>query len=286
MNVLSVANLHKRYGDTVAVDDISFQVAQNEIVGLLGPNGAGKTTTINTILGVLEPTSGSIRIEGRDIARQRREALARTNFAAVYAPVPGNLTVAQNLKVFGLIYNIQHVGRRVGELLEEFDLERFRNVKCGLLSSGEQTRVSLAKAMINRPHLLLLDEPTASLDPATARDVRAQIQRFAAAGACAVLWTSHNMYEVQEVCNRVLFLSRGRILLEGDPKTLPREHGKATLEDLFVTIAREPLAFAHPGDVEGRPDPSAIDPLKIVPSHAEGRPAQDERRSEGSRSRG
>jgi ABC-2 type transport system ATP-binding protein len=245
MTVLSARNLHKRYGDTIAVDDVSFEVKPNEIVGLLGPNGAGKTTTINMILGVLEPTSGSIHIEGFDIGTKRRAALERTNFAAVYAPLPGNLTVAQNLRVFGLIYSVDRLQRRVDELIEFFDLQPFRNTRCGVLSSGEQTRVSLAKAMINRPHLLLLDEPTASLDPATARDVRSAIRRFAAAGACGVLWTSHNMYEVEEVCDRVLFMSHGRILLEGDPKTLPGEHGQTTLEDLFVTVAREPIGFAR-----------------------------------------
>jgi len=241
--VLSVAHLRKNYGQTVAVDDVSFGVNRNEIVGLLGPNGAGKTTTINMILGVLEPTGGSIRIDGFDVAGQRRQALSRTNFAAVYAPLPGNLTVEQNLRVFGLIYCVKNLEQRIRELLAQFDLERFRRTKCGVLSSGEQTRVGLAKAMLNRPRLLLLDEPTASLDPATAHDVRAMIRRFAGEGECASLWTSHNMYEVEEVCDRVLFLSRGRILLEGDPKTLPREHGRATLEELFIAIAREPLAL-------------------------------------------
>jgi ABC-2 type transport system ATP-binding protein len=190
---------------------------------------------------VLEPTTGTIRIEGLDLATRRSEALGRTNVAAVYAPLPGNLTVAQNLTVFGLIYGVRDVRRRVDELIAELDLERFRNMKCGVLSSGEQTRVALAKAMINKPRLLLLDEPTASLDPATARDVHAMIRRFTAAGGCAALWTSHNMYEVAEVCDRVLFLSRGRVLLQGNPRTLAQEHGRETLEDLFVAIAREPL---------------------------------------------
>ena len=243
--VLSVRNLCKTYGAEAAVDRIAFDVRPNEIVGLLGPNGAGKTTTISMILGVLEPTSGSIRIEGIDLARQRARALERTNFAAVYAPLPGNLTVAQNLRVFGMIYGVRDLSARVDELLVEFDLVRFRDTKCGVLSSGEQTRVALAKAMINRPHLLLLDEPTASLDPATARDIRATIRRFAATGTGGVLWTSHNMYEVEEVCDRVLFLSHGRILLEGNPRTLPREHGKDSLEDLFVTVAREPLTLGQ-----------------------------------------
>jgi ABC-2 type transport system ATP-binding protein len=228
------------------VDGISFHVDRSEIVGLLGPNGAGKTTIINMILGVLEPTSGSIRIEGVDVARQRTRALSRTNFAAVYSPLPGNLTVAQNFRVFGMIYGVKDVTQRIAELLRQFDLERFRDTKCGVLSSGEQTRVSLAKALLNRPRLLLLDEPTASLDPATAQDIRARIRDFAEAGHGGVLWTSHNMYEVQEVCDRVLFLSRGRILLEGNPKTMPREHGKQTLEELFITVAREPLTLeAH-----------------------------------------
>ena len=241
--VLSVDKLCKTYGKTVAVDGISFTVARNEIVGLLGPNGAGKTTTINMILGVLEPTSGSIAIAGIDLARRRTKALACTNFAAVYAPLPGNMTVAQNLRVFGMIYDVKNISARIEELLQEFDLVRFRDTKCGVLSSGEQTRVSLAKAMLNRPQLLLLDEPTASLDPATARDNRALIRTFADKGSAGVLWTSHNMYEVQEVCDRVLFLSKGRILLEGDPKTLPAQHGKASLEELFITVAREPLAL-------------------------------------------
>jgi ABC-2 type transport system ATP-binding protein len=235
--------LGKQYGTTVAVDEISFDVAPREIVGLLGPNGAGKTTTINMILGVLEPTSGAITIDGIDISRHRSRALSRTNFAAVYAPLPGNLTVAENLRIFGMIYGVKQLSSRIEALLEQFELVKFRDVKCGVLSSGEQTRVSLAKAMLNRPNLLLLDEPTASLDPAIAREIRIKIRDFAAEGTGGVLWTSHNMYEVEDVCDRVLFLSHGKILLEGDPKSLPAEHGKDTLEDLFVTVAREPLTL-------------------------------------------
>jgi ABC-2 type transport system ATP-binding protein len=240
--VLHVDRLSKTYSTTVAVDGVSFRVERGEIVGLLGPNGAGKTTTINMILGVLEPTSGTVKIEGLDVARRRSQALARTNFAAVYAPLPGNLTVQQNLRFFGLIYRVAKLRQRIEELLAEFELDRFRHTKCGLLSSGEQTRVGLAKAMLNRPHLLLLDEPTASLDPAVARDIRAVILEIARTGT-AVLWTSHNMVEVTEVCDRVLFLSHGRILLEGDPKKLPAHHGKQTLEELFITVAREPLTL-------------------------------------------
>jgi ABC-2 type transport system ATP-binding protein len=243
VHVLSVNSLRKAYGATVAVDGISFDVAPGEIVGLLGPNGAGKTTTINMILGVLEPTSGTIHVEGIDLARRRSKALERTNFAAVYAPLPGNLTVEQNLRVFGLIYDVKDISRRIEDLLVQFDLVAFRRTKCGVLSSGEQTRVCLAKALLNEPHLLLLDEPTASLDPATAREIRAKIREIIARGGSGCLWTSHNMFEVQEVCHRVLFLSHGKILLEGDPKTLPAEYGKANLEELFITVAREPLTL-------------------------------------------
>ncbi len=222
------------------MDGISFEVNRNEIVGLLGPNGAGKTTTINMILGVLEPTSGSILVEDLDIATQRSAVLERTNFAAVYAQLPGNLTVVQNLRFFGLIYGVKNLSSRIETLLEQYDLLAFRDVKCGVLSSGEQTRVSLAKAMLNRPGLLLLDEPTASLDPAIAREIRVKIREYAASGEVGVLWTSHNMYEVEDVCDRVLFLSHGRILLQGDPRTLPATYGKETLEELFITVANQP----------------------------------------------
>ncbi len=241
--VLEVRELRRLYGETVAVNDISFAVYPNEIVGLLGPNGAGKTTTINMILGVLEPTGGSIRIKGKDIAKKHSEVLSRTNFAAVYAQVPGNLTVFQNLHIFGLMYGVPDLRNRIEECLGNFDLKDFRNTKCGVLSSGEQTRVGLAKAMLNNPDLLLLDEPTASLDPSSAQIVRAKIKDYAASGAGGILWTSHNMHEVADVCDRVLFLSHGKIILEGDPKMLPGEYGKKDLEELFIAIAREPLAL-------------------------------------------
>ncbi len=241
--VLSVIGLRKQYGELWAVDGVSFQVRRSEIVGLLGPNGAGKTTSISMILGVLEPTGGVIRIEGIDLAAHRSQALERTNFAAVYTPLPGNLTVVQNLRIFGLLYGVQKLSQRIEALLAQFDLDALRDVKCGALSSGEQTRVSLAKALINGPNLLLLDEPTASLDPATARDIRARIREFAAERQTGVLWTSHNMHEVEEVYDRVLFLSHGKILLEGDPKRLPAEHDKTSLEELFITVAREPFSL-------------------------------------------
>lgn len=244
--ILSVQGLSKSYGQTQAVHEVSFDVLPGEIVGLVGSNGAGKTTIINMVLGVLQPSAGRILIAGLDLSKTPSQALAHTNFAAVYAPLPGNLSVEQNLRVFGMIYGVKDLGDRIETLLDEYDLRRFRRTKCGVLSSGEQTRVVLAKAMINRPKLLLLDEPTASIDPSTARDIRARIRAFAATGQDAVLWTSHNMYEVSEVCDRVLFLARGRIVLQGRPDALMREHSAHTLEDLFVSVAQESLEDAAP----------------------------------------
>ena len=240
--VLGVTKLRKTYPGILAVDGVSFEVRRREVVGLLGPNGAGKTTTINMILGLLSPSAGSIRIAGIDLARCRARALARANFSAVYAALPGNLTVRQNLMFFGLVYGISGLTERVRAVLEQFELEGLKSTKCGVLSSGEQTRVALAKAVLNRPRLLLLDEPTASLDPSAAQTLRSRIRRLATEGDCGILWTSHNMYEVEEVCDRVLFLSRGRILLEGDPRRLPSEHGSPTLEELFIRLARGPPA--------------------------------------------
>jgi len=237
---LVVDHLSKAFDGRTVVNNLSFSIAPGEIVGLVGLNGAGKTTTINMILGLLTPSSGSVSIAGVNLADAREDAIALTNFSAVYAPLPGNLTVAQNLRIFGMIYDVPDLTGRIDEMVEMFDLSRYRNTRCGLLSSGEQTRVSLAKALLNKPRLLLLDEPTASIDPSTADTIRGHIRDYAERERGAVLWTSHNMYEVAAVCHRMMLLSRGRILIEGDPKTLPAEHGAASLEDLFIELAREP----------------------------------------------
>jgi ABC-2 type transport system ATP-binding protein len=244
-NILEVNGLRKLYNDKVALDGLSFEIPPAHIVGLLGPNGAGKTTTINMIMGVLEPTAGTAVIDGVDVAKNKSKALLQANFAAVYAPMPGNLTVYENLKIFALLYGIKRIDKTIKGLLKQFDIEKFSKVKCGILSSGEAARVNLAKAMVNQPKLLLLDEPTASLDPSSARDVRQNICALTKEKKMGVLWTSHNMHEVEEVCDRVIFLSHGKMLLSGDPKRLPGEHNKKNLEELFITVAKEPLTLEN-----------------------------------------
>lgn len=240
--ILNISGLTKDYGPLRAVDHISFSIKPGEIIGLLGPNGAGKTTTINMILGILEPTEGNIEVLGKGLNTCRSEVSNTMNFAAVYAHMPANLTVWQNLYVFGLLYGITNkLKQRIKFLVDEFDLEKFTHTKAGLLSSGEMSRLNLAKAIINKPRLLLLDEPTASLDPNISQLIRERIQKYAAETHAGILWTSHNMTEIEAVCDRVLFLSHGKILLSGNPGTLPGEYGKKDLEELFIAIAREPL---------------------------------------------
>jgi len=243
--ILRIEGLTKEYGPVRAVDHISFSVTSGNIIGLLGPNGAGKTTTINMILGILEPTQGRIEIFGKDLKEHRSKISKSLNFAAVYAHMPANLTVWQNLYIFGLLYEVKNLKERIKSLLHEFDLERFADTKAGLLSSGELSRLNLAKAVINNPRLLLLDEPTASLDPNNSQLIRQEIKEYVEKTNAAILWTSHNMQEIEAVCDQVLCLSHGRILLSGNPKTLPSEYGKKDLDELFITIAREPLSFGQ-----------------------------------------
>jgi ABC-2 type transport system ATP-binding protein len=241
--VLTISGLTKEYGSIKAIDGISFSVPSGKIIGLLGPNGAGKTTTINMVLGILEPTQGIIEIFGKNLKEHRSTLSKDINFVAVYAHMPANLTVRQNLHIFGLLYEVKNLKERIQFLLHEFDLEGFADTKAGLLSSGESSRLNLAKALMNCPHLLLLDEPTASLDPSISQLIRQRIKRYAEETKAAILWTSHNMQEIEDVCDQVMFLSHGKILLSGNPKTLPSEHGKRDLEELFITVAREPLSF-------------------------------------------
>jgi ABC-2 type transport system ATP-binding protein len=240
--VLKVKNISKNYGKKTAVFGASFTIKAGEIVGLLGPNGAGKTTIINMILGILEPTAGSIEILGKNLKDSREEAAAKMNFAAVYAHLPANLTVYQNLYVSGLLYSVKNLKTKIAKLLKEYNLEEFSNTKTGVLSSGESSRLNLAKSTINDPRLLLLDEPTASLDPNISRHIRNDIKEYALKQSAAVLWTSHNMSEVEAVCDRIIIITRGKIVLQGDPKTLPKEYNQKNLEELFIKIARESSA--------------------------------------------
>lgn len=243
--ILKISELAKAYKNVKAVDNVSFTLNSGQIIGLLGPNGAGKTTTINMILGIIEPSGGYVEIFGKDMHKYRSEISKNINFAAVYSRLPPNLTVWQNLYVFGLLYGVKNIKETIEKLLHEYDLVKFSNTKSGLLSSGELSRLNIAKAVINSPKLLLLDEPTASLDPSVAQFVRGRIKEYVQKAQTAVLWTSHNMKEIEEVCDKVFFLSHGKILLSGNPKTLPAEYKKNDLEELFIAVAREPLSLGE-----------------------------------------
>lgn len=237
--VLEVKDLTKKYDGFTAVDHISFEVKQGEIVGLLGPNGAGKSTTIHLLLSLLEPTEGSITIFGKDFSKQPQAILQDMNFAMSYSSLPYNLTPFEALKIFALLYGIKNHKDKVESLLEEFDLQKFRNIRAGTLSSGEQMRLSLAKAFINDPKLLLLDEPTSSLDPLVARNLRQIIYEKMQKTQGTILWTSHNMREIETMCNRIIFLSRGKIVAADTPENLKKQFQKDDLEEIFITIAEE-----------------------------------------------
>ncbi len=239
MNAISVVHLTKRYGSTLAVDDISFEVAPGATLGLLGGNGAGKTTTISMLLGLLIPTSGSIHMLGHDMAKDRFAALARMNFSSPYVALPGRLTVAENLRVYGHLYGVRGIDRRIGELAEQLDLTSFLDRAAGELSAGQKTRVALAKSLINRPDVLLLDEPTASLDPDTADLVRSWLERYRAESGCTILLASHNMAEVERLCGEVVMLKQGRVVDRGAPVALLERYGRDDLEQVFLDIARD-----------------------------------------------
>ncbi|MBV8093370.1 MAG: ABC transporter ATP-binding protein [Acetobacteraceae bacterium] len=238
MDVILVHQLTKRYGETLAVDGISFSVPRGATVGLLGGNGAGKTTTIAMLLGLLIPTSGRIEILGHDMARDRFAPLARMNFSSPYVSLPQRLTVRENLRVYGHLYNVPALGKRIAELAAELELGRLLDRPTGKLSAGQKTRVSLAKALINRPQLLLLDEPTASLDPDTGERVRTWLEQYRAESGCTVLLASHNMGEVERLCSHVLMLRQGRIVDRGSPQDLLVRYGRDDMEQVFLDIAR------------------------------------------------
>ena len=239
MDAIRVEGLTKRYGDVLAVDAIEFGVPPGETVGLLGGNGAGKTTTIALLLGLLIPTAGRIVVLGHDMATDRFAALARMNFSSPYVALPNRLTVAQNLRVYGHLYGVRHLERRILGLAEELDMTSFLHRPAGQLSAGQKTRVSLAKALINHPEVLLLDEPTASLDPDTGDWVRTWLERYRDETGCTILLASHNMAEVERLCSEVLVMKRGRIVDRGSPAALLARYGREDLEEVFLDIVRD-----------------------------------------------
>src|SRR3954468_24582134 len=237
--IIAVECLTKRFGDSLAVDDISFTVTEGSITGLLGGNGAGKTTTIAMLLGLLIPTAGAIRILGHDMARDRFAALARMNFSSPYVALPHRLTVAENLRVYGHLYDVKRAEARIATLAHELELGPFLDRPAGQLSAGQKTRVALAKALINQPEVLLLDEPTASLDPDTGDLVRSWLERYRGETGCTILLASHNMAEVERLCSHVLMLKQGRVVDRGSPQDLLDRYGRDDMEEVFLDIARD-----------------------------------------------
>jgi ABC-2 type transport system ATP-binding protein len=235
---IEVQRLTKVYKATRAVDGIDFALAPGSITGLLGGNGAGKTTTIAMIMGLVTPTSGSVRVLGAEMPRQRYRVLHRMNFESPYVDMPMRLTVRQNLKVFGLIYAVPDLNERIKEIAAQLDLTDLLDRRSGKLSAGQKTRVALAKALINRPDILLLDEPTASLDPDTADWVRGRLERYRLEHSATVLLASHNMVEVERLCDRVIIMKRGRIEDDAPPAVLLTRYGRDTLEEVFLDVAR------------------------------------------------
>ncbi|MFN3350344.1 ABC transporter ATP-binding protein [Pseudorhodoplanes sp.] len=228
----------KVYKGGMAVAGISFALEPGSVTALLGGNGAGKTTTIAMIMGLVTPTSGHVAVLGAEMPRQRHRVLHRMNFESPYVDMPMRLTVRQNLTVFGTLYGVPDLTRRIGDLANQFDLNEFLDRPSGKLSAGQKTRVSLAKALINQPEILLLDEPTASLDPDTADWVRAEIERYRSARGATILLASHNMAEVERLCDRVIMMKRGQIVDDAPPETLLVRYGRETLEEVFLDIAR------------------------------------------------
>ena len=236
--IVQVEHLRKEFRDTVAVADVSFHIQRGEIVGLLGANGAGKTTTIQILLGLTTPTSGRVRIFGQDFEPHRVEILQRCNFTSAYTGLPSNLKVWENLLIFAKLYQVKNHRQKTDELLELLEITHLRRQITGTLSSGEATRVNLCKALLNDPELLLLDEPTASLDPNIADKVRKLLLRVQRERGITMVYTSHNMRDVEEICNRVLFLNKGRVIAEGTPQSIIDHFQQKSLEDVFIQVAR------------------------------------------------
>ena len=238
---IEIKNLTKQYNNILAVKNINFTINKGSIVGLLGPNGCGKTTTIGMMLGLIKPTSGTVFINGQNIENEnnRTKILEKVNFISPYVELPKKLTVEENLKVYGRMYGVNNLQDKISDLMKELNLFEFKKRKTGELSSGQKNRVSLAKALINDPEILFLDEPTASLDPDVGDFVRTYIEDFASKKGTTILLASHNMNEVERLCNEVMMMKNGEIIDKGTCSSLINKHGRKNLEETFLKIVRE-----------------------------------------------
>lgn len=236
--IVEVKNLKKAFNGFMAVDDVSFEIGKGEILGLLGPNGAGKTTIIHILLGLTIPTAGEIRIFDLELGKKRREILNYLNFSSSYVSMPLSLTVRENLRIFAMLYGIKNSKEKIDELLKDFEISDLGDKLVRKLSSGQVTRVCLAKALLNEPKLLLLDEPTASLDPDISDKTRRLLKRFRDERGLTILYTSHNMKEMEEMSDRIVFLDRGKVIATGTPDDVVKKFKKENLEEVFIGVAR------------------------------------------------
>ena len=238
-NIIEINNLTKQFKNALAVKNISFKINKGQIIGLLGPNGCGKSTTMGMMLGLIKPTSGSVIIKNKNMENNRTSLLEKMNFVSPYVELPKKLTVEENLKVYARLYGVKNLKEKISSLMEKLNLTEFRSRKTGELSSGQKNRVSLAKALINDPEILLLDEPTASLDPDVGDYIRSFIEDFASNKGSTILLASHNMNEVERLCHEVMMMKNGKIIDRGTSSDLINKHGRKNLEEVFLKIARE-----------------------------------------------
>ena len=236
---IEVNNLAKQFKNALAVNNISFKINKGTIIGLLGPNGCGKSTTIGMMLGLIKPTSGTVVINGQNIENNRTSLLEKMNFISPYIELPKKLTVEENLKVYGRLYGVKNLEGKISEIMEKLNLTEFKKRKTGELSSRQKNRVSLAKALVNDPEILLLDEPTASLDPDVGDNIRTFIEDFASKKGATILLASHNMNEVERLCHEVMMMKDGKIIDKGKSSDLINKHGRKNLEEVFLKIVRE-----------------------------------------------
>ena len=237
--IIEVNNLTKKFENSLAVNNLNFKINKGTIIGLLGPNGCGKSTTIGMLLGLIKPTSGSVIIDNKNIENSRTDLLQKMNFISPYIELPKKLTIEENLKVYGKMYGVKNLEKKIINLMDQLNITKFKNRKTGELSSGQKNRVSLAKALINDPDVLLLDEPTASLDPDVGDYVRGIIENFASSDEKTILIASHNMVEVERLCDEVMMMKAGKIIDKGKSIDLINKHGRKNLEEVFLKIVRE-----------------------------------------------